>query len=154
MKTVGLIPSQTIVSLLQDGDGGFLNVPTGQTVVPLVELDKPVVSPGFDFAAYHVWLIDPERVERRWQQVAVPLPEAPPAARYQVMEYLMRKNIPLESIPSLIADNTPEGIELDVAIMRWNEVPNFPKEHPLVAAVANALNLDLDVVWASILAIE
>ena len=70
------------------------------------------------------------------------------------MEFLMRNGIALESIPSLIESVTEAGVERDVAIMRWHEVPTFPKDHPLVIAVAAALNLNLDEVWDSVLAIE
>lgn len=83
----------------------------------------------------------------------IPLP-AREAERYKVMEFLMRNAISLESIPSLIASVAEEGVERDVALMRWHEVPTFPKYHPLVVAVAAALNLDLDAVWDTILAIE
>jgi len=38
--------------------------------------------------------------------------------------------------------------------MRWEFVTTFPKRHPLVMAVAQSLQLDLDEVWWSILEIE
>ena len=79
---------------------------------------------------------------------------APEAERHKVMEFLMRSAITLESIPTLIASVTEEGVERDVALMRWHEVPTFPKGHPLVVAVAAELNLNLDAVWDAILAIE
>lgn len=82
-----------------------------------------------------------------------PLP-APEAERHKVMEFLMRAAIPLESIPALISSVTQEGVERDVALMRWHEVPTFPKNHPLVIAVAAELDLNLDAVWDTILAIE
>lgn len=82
-----------------------------------------------------------------------PLP-APEAERYKVMEFLIRSAITLESIPSLIESVTEAGLERDVALMRWHEVPTFPKDHPLVIAVADQLNLNLDAVWDAILSIE
>lgn len=93
-------------------------------------------------------------VEAAWQELQSTPPPAPEAERYKVMEFLMRSAIPLESIPSLIESVTEAGIERDVAIMRWREVPTFPKNHPLVIAVAGELNLNLDAVWDTILAIE
>jgi hypothetical protein len=59
--TVGLLPSQQLVSLAPDGQGGWQDAPEGQTVVPLVKLPKP------DAGAWEpnlIWFDD--RVERQW----------------------------------------------------------------------------------------
>ena len=61
MTTVGLVPSQQLVSLLTDDEGNWRDVPEGQTVVPLVKIQKPeqgVWEPNV------VWFED--RVERQW----------------------------------------------------------------------------------------
>jgi hypothetical protein len=61
MTTVGLVPSQQLVSLLTDDEGNWRDVPEGQTVVPLVKIPKPeqgVWEPNV------VWFED--RVERQW----------------------------------------------------------------------------------------
>jgi len=61
MFTVGLVPSQQLVSLLTDDEGNWRDVPEGQTVVPLVKIAKPdqgVWEPSI------VWFED--RVERQW----------------------------------------------------------------------------------------
>jgi hypothetical protein len=86
--------------------------------------------------------------------VSKPTPSTPPAAAYQVRAYLIRNGIDLASIPTLITSITAAGPERDEALMRWEFVESFPKKHPLVAAVAASLNLDLDQVWGEILAIE
>lgn len=116
-------------------------------------------APAFDPAKHHLEsreTVDYEAktVTRGWDVVEnTPMPPAE-AERYKVMEFLMRSAIPLESIPALIESVAEAGVERDVAIMRWREVPTFPKDHPLVIAVAGQLNLNLDAVWDTILAIE
>lgn len=116
-------------------------------------------APAFDPATHHLEASETinheaRTVTRGWNVVEnAPIP-APEAERYKVMEFLMRNGIPLDSIPGLIESVTEAGLERDVALMRWREVPTFPKEHPLVTAVAAELNLNLDAVWGTILAIE
>lgn len=78
----------------------------------------------------------------------------PEAAAYQVRAFLIRQGIALSSIPALITSLTAEGSERDEALMRWEFVSTFPKTHPLVAAAAQSLQLNLDEVWWSILEIE
>jgi hypothetical protein len=69
MFTVGLVPSQQLVSLLTDGEGNWRDVPEGQTVVPLVKIPKPEGA----WEPNVVWFED--RVERQW--VAGTPPPAP-----------------------------------------------------------------------------
>ena len=116
--------------------------------------------PEYDVATHHLEAAsevidhDAKTLTRGWNVVEnQPMP-VPEAERYKVMEFLMRNGIPLDSIPGLIESATEAGLERDVALMRWREVPTFPKEHPLVTAVAAELNLNLDAVWGTILAIE
>lgn len=59
--TVGLLPSQQLVSLAPDGQGGWQDTPEGQTVVPLVKLPKPNAGA---WEPNLVWFDD--RVERQW----------------------------------------------------------------------------------------
>jgi hypothetical protein len=60
MITVGLVPSQQLVSLLTDDEGNWRDVPEGQTVVPLVKIPKPEGA----WEPNVVWFED--RVERQW----------------------------------------------------------------------------------------
>jgi hypothetical protein len=60
MFTVGLVPSQQLVSLLTDDEGNWRDVPEGQTVVPLIKIPKPEGA----WEPSLVWLED--RVERQW----------------------------------------------------------------------------------------
>jgi hypothetical protein len=83
-----------------------------------------------------------------------PTAPAPRATRLQVRVFLLRHAIPLAQIPAMITALTAEGLEREEALTRWETADQFPKEHPLVAAVAQQLGLDLDNVWNSILAIE
>jgi hypothetical protein len=61
MFTVGLVPSQQLVSLLTDDEGNWRDVPEGQTVVPLVKIEKPAQG---TWEPNLVWFAD--RVERQW----------------------------------------------------------------------------------------
>jgi len=61
MITVGLVPSQQLVSLLTDDEGHWRDVPQGQSVVPLVKIPKPEQGA---WEPNVVWFDD--RVERQW----------------------------------------------------------------------------------------
>jgi hypothetical protein len=70
MITVGLLPSQQLVSLLTDDEGNWRDVPEGQAVVPLVKIPKPEQGA---WEPNVVWFAD--RVERQWVEGApAPLP--------------------------------------------------------------------------------
>jgi hypothetical protein len=76
MITVGLVPSQQLVSLLTDDEGNWRDVPEGQTVVPLVKIPKPEQGA---WEPNVVWLKD--RVERQWAEgTPAPLPIYSPEA--------------------------------------------------------------------------
>jgi hypothetical protein len=61
MITVGLVPSQQLVSLLTDDQGNWRDVPEGETVLPLVKITKPEQGAWEPIV---VWFND--RVERQW----------------------------------------------------------------------------------------
>lgn len=61
MFTVGLLPSQQLVSLLTDDEGNWRDVPEGESVVPLVKIPKPEQGA---WEPSLVWFDD--RVERQW----------------------------------------------------------------------------------------
>lgn len=69
MFTVGLVPSQQLVSLLTDDEGNWRDVPDGQTVVPLVKIPKPEQGA---WEPNLIWFDD--RVERQWV-AGTPAPE-------------------------------------------------------------------------------
>jgi hypothetical protein len=76
MYTVGLVPSQQLVSLLTDNEGNWRDVPDGQTVVPLVKIPKPEQDA---WGPNVVWFND--RVERQWVEgTPAPLPTYSPEA--------------------------------------------------------------------------
>ena len=61
LQTVGLVPSQQLVSLLTDDEGNWRDVPEGQTVVPLIKQARPEQGA---WEPNVVWFAD--RVERQW----------------------------------------------------------------------------------------
>jgi hypothetical protein len=70
MYTVGLAPSQQLVSLLTDDEGNWRDVPEGESVVPLVKIPKPEQGA---WEPSVVWFAD--RVERQWVEgTPAPLP--------------------------------------------------------------------------------
>jgi hypothetical protein len=61
LQTVGLVPSQQLVSLLTDEEGNWRDVPEGETVVPLIKQARPEQGA---WEPSLVWFAD--RVERQW----------------------------------------------------------------------------------------
>lgn len=124
-------------------------------IYALVQNERPEYNP----ATHHLQPVEntdhaAKEVTRGWAVVENPVPAAPSAEPIQVRAFLLRSGIPLESIPALITAVTVEGVEREEALMRWDKTLSFPKNHPLVAAVAGQLGLNLNEVWSSILAIE
>jgi len=82
MFTVGLVPSQQLVSLLTDDEGNWRDVPeidgVQQTVVPLVKIPKPEQGA---WEPSLVWFSD--RVERQWVAGA-----PAPAPTYRAEEWV------------------------------------------------------------------
>jgi len=85
MFTVGLLPSQQLVSLLTDDEGNWRDVPeidgAQQAVVPLVKLPKPEQGA---WEPNLVWFND--RVERQWV-AGTPAPVATYTAEQVVSQY-------------------------------------------------------------------
>jgi hypothetical protein len=81
MFTVGLVPSQQLVSLLTDDEGNYRDVPEGQAVVPLVKIPKPEQGA---WEPNVVWFAD--RVERQWV-AGTPAPVATFTAEQIVSQY-------------------------------------------------------------------
>lgn len=77
------------------------------------------------------------------------------AKSYQLKIWLIRNNIPLETVPNIIRDNYPEGPEREEALIRWEYVDSVPYNHPLVSVVAAGMTPPITVadVWPEILAI-
>jgi len=81
MITVGLVPSQQLVSLLTDDQGNWRDVPEGQGVLPLIKIPKPEQGA---WEPSLVWLED--RVERQWVE-GTPAPVATYTAEQIVSQY-------------------------------------------------------------------
>jgi hypothetical protein len=81
MFTVGLVPSQQLVSLLTDDEGNFRDVLAGQTVVSLIKIPKPQQGA---WEPNVVWFED--RVERQWVE-GTPAPVATFTAEQVVSQY-------------------------------------------------------------------
>jgi hypothetical protein len=81
MYTVGLVPSQQLVSLLTDDEGSWRDVPDGQTVVPLIKQARPEQGA---WEPNVVWFAD--RVERQWV-AGTPAPVATYTAEQVVSQY-------------------------------------------------------------------
>ena len=155
MKLLYNTSTQLFQPYPRDDDGEVIGLDPVYEVYDVIQDE----APAYDSTTHHLELSESinhetKTVTRGWnvfENAPIPVPEA---EAFQINEYLMRNGISPDSIPALIASVTTEGIERDVAIMRWQKVTSFPKEHPLVAAVAAELGLNLDAVWDSIIAIE
>jgi len=115
MFTVGLLPSQQLVSLLTDEEGNWRDLPEGQTVVPLVKIPKPEGAWGPNV----VWFED--RVERQWiagTPVPVPLVTAEAAVSQYFSAYQIAALQRLEM--ALLQANKPLGPKMTAA-KNWLE---------------------------------
>lgn len=161
MKTIGLIPSKQLASLEQDSGGAWLNVPEGQSVVPLTKMPQPTLTATQKAEPHLVWFAD--RVERQWvvsdltpEDIAAKLATLPNARRYQLRVWLIRNGIPLATVPDIIEAAIPAGPAREEALVRWHDVELVPADHPLVAIVAARMTPPVAVadVWPEILAIR
>ena len=121
---------------------------------PIRDEDWPSIVPGINAALT-------SRITELEAELAAALnPEAHltdplhPATKLQARVWLIRNGINLEQIPAIIEGNFPPGAERLEALERWKEAPTIPFNHPLVAVIANELNLDPAAIWAEVLAIE
>lgn len=80
----------------------------------------------------------------------------PHAKRYQVREWLILRGITPEHVEAQIAAMYPDdATAAALALNRWREVEEIPRDHPLVAALGSALGFtaaQLDEQWPDILA--
>ena len=111
MFTVGLVPSQQLVSLLTDDEGNWRDVPEGQTVVPLVKIPKPEQGA---WEPNLVWFND--RVERQWI-AGTPAPAPTFTAEQIVSQYFSAYQIAaLQRLEmALLAANKPLGPAMTAA---------------------------------------
>lgn len=116
MFTVGLVPSQQLVSLLTDDEGNWRDVPEGQTVVPLVKIPKPEAGA---WEPNLVWFDD--RVERQWV-AGTPAPAATFTAEQIVSQHFTAYQIAaLQRLEmALLQANKPLGPAMTAA-KNWLE---------------------------------
>ena len=111
MLTVGLVPSQQLISLLTDDEGNYRDVPEGESVVPLVKIPKPEQGA---WEPSLVWFSD--RVERQWV-AGTPAPVATFTAEQIVSQYFSPYQIAALSRleMALIQANKPLGPAMTAA---------------------------------------
>jgi hypothetical protein len=116
MYTVGLVPSQQLVSLLTDDQGNWRDVPEGETVVPLVKIPKPEQGA---WEPNVVWFED--RVERQWVE-GTPAPVATMTAEEAVSQYFSPyQTLALQRFEMALAQaNKPLGVKMTAA-KQWLE---------------------------------
>jgi len=115
LKTVGLVPSQQLVSLLTDDEGNYRDVPeidgVQQAVVPLVKIPKPEQGA---WEPNVVWFED--RVERQWVE-GTPAPAQTYTAEQIVSQYFSAYQIAaLQRLETaLLQANKPLGPQMSAA---------------------------------------
>ncbi len=116
MITVGLVPSQQLVSLLTDDEGNWRDVPEGESVVPLVKIPKPEEGA---WEPNLVWFAD--RVERQWVE-GTPAPVATYTAEQVVSQYFSAYQIAaLQRLEmALLQAGKPLGVKMS-ACKTWLE---------------------------------
>ncbi len=115
MYTVGLVPSQQLVSLLTDDEGNWRDVPEGETVVPLVKMPKPEGA----WEPNVVWFAD--RVERQWVE-GTPAPLPTITAEEAVSQYFSPyQTLALQRFEmALMQAGKPLGVKM-TACKQWLE---------------------------------
>jgi hypothetical protein len=116
MITVGLVPSQQLVSLLTDDEGNWRDVPEGQAPVPLIKLPRPQEGA---WEPNLVWFED--RVERQWVEgtpAPLPLVTAEQAVSAHFSAYQIAALQRLEM--ALIQAGKPLGVKMS-ACKTWLE---------------------------------
>ncbi len=116
MISVGLVPSQQLVSLLTDDEGNWRDVPEGESVVPLVKIPKPEQGA---WEPNVVWFED--RVERQWV-AGTPAPVATFTAEQIVSQYFSAYQIAaLQRLEmALLQAGKPLGVKMS-ACKQWLE---------------------------------
>jgi hypothetical protein len=116
MFTVGLVPSQQLVSLLTDEECNWRDVPEGETVVPLAKIPKPEQGA---WEPNVVWLED--RVERQWV-AGTPAPVATFTAEQIVSQFFSPYQIAALSRleMALLQAGKPLGVKMTAA-KQWLE---------------------------------
>jgi hypothetical protein len=116
MITVGLVPSQQLVSLLTDDEGNWRDVPEGQTVVPLVKVPKPEEGA---WEPNVVWF--EHRVERQWV-AGTPAPLPTITAEQAVSQYFSPyQTLALQRFEmALLQAGKPLGVKMTAA-KQWLE---------------------------------
>jgi hypothetical protein len=116
MFTVGLVPSQQLVSLLTDDEGNWRDVPEGESVVPLIKIPKPETGA---WEPNVVWFSD--RVERQWV-AGTPVPEPTYTAEQIVSQHFSAYQIAaLQRLEmALLQANKPLG-PMMTAAKTWLE---------------------------------
>jgi hypothetical protein len=111
MITVGLVPSQQLVSLLTDDEGNYRDVPEGQTVVPLVKIPKPEQGA---WEPNLMWFAD--RVERQWV-AGTPAPVPTITAEQAASQYFSPyQTLALQRFEmALLQANKPLGVKMSAA---------------------------------------
>jgi len=144
MKTIGLIPSLALASLEQDAKNNWLNVPAGQTVVPLVKIEKPVISAGIGYEPKLVWFSD--RVERQWNQIVpvITVPES--VSKVGVLLAMAEKGLytpddPTSALTAAIASMSDPTQKAATQIFFQFETV-VKRFHPVVLGLQKTLGLD------------
>lgn len=118
MTTVGLIPSQELISLDQNEAGEWLAVPAGQQVVPLIKIEKPAITRTQKAEPVLQWFSD--RVERQWkvsdlqgQALADALRKVWPNVQAFMAEFSM------EELAAISLSTDPTIAALRMVLMTW-----------------------------------
>ena len=160
MQTIGLIPSQQLVSLQQDDNSNWIDAPEGETVVPLVKLPQPQITAGQKVEPKLIWHED--RVERDWDIIDKTRAEIAaerlslylPAESYQVRAWMIRGGLDPDLVPTIIAQVVPDGPQRKEALMRWDYAVRVPRDFPLTNVIGAQMGLtpeQIDAAWPEIL---
>lgn len=134
MKQVGLLPDQRLESLYQTDTGEWQGVPEGQTVVPLIKLDKPTDTSDSTWEPQLTWFSD--RVERGWVEAPLPPePEVTSITKLQRNLWLATKGLYNQATTWI---NKPDDQTL-IRQIYWRDAETTKIDDPITIALAEEL---------------
>lgn len=119
------------------------------------------VPPSYDPATQHApvwqgqWVVANKTAEELAAERAAAYPSA---ESWQVKVWLARNGVDVDAIPALFDQMFPnDAAASKEAKLRWANVPDVPRDHPLVNALGAAIGMtpeQIDAAWPEILGIH
>lgn len=142
MIQVGLIPSRSLVTLSQDSEGRWIDIPEGEKVVPLIK-NPSATTPGRVAHPKLTWYED--RVERDWDYIEKQQPVPASVTRAQLKLALIEAGLYQRTVDFVnTRANFPDEDTWKKVQVNWNDRLTFERQHPVVLMLMQALGISSD----------